>query len=59
VKKEGIGLSDDNVVAPAGKTTTIGSVLYVGPELTENISHLAKGLDRTVDYGWLWFISIG
>lgn len=52
-----IGLSDA-IVVPAGQKTTIDTTLYVGPEITENISSLAKGLDHTVDYGWLWVIAI-
>lgn len=35
----------------------IQSVLYVGPEDTEVLKTLAPGLDLTVDYGWLWFLS--
>ena len=32
---------------------------YVGPENTNNLKALAKGLDLTIDYGWLWIISMG
>lgn len=32
---------------------------YVGPESTANLKTLAKGLDLTIDYGWLWIISMG
>lgn len=32
---------------------------YVGPENTANLKILAKGLDLTIDYGWLWIISMG
>lgn len=31
--------------------------LYVGPEISTNLAPLAKGIELTVDYGWLWFIS--
>jgi len=54
-----IGLSDGATFVPAGKQATISSVLYVGPEVAENVAPLAKGLDRTADYGWLWVLSIG
>lgn len=60
--KEGIytvGFSDNAIMVPAGEKDTVSAVLYVGPGITENIAHFAKGLDRTVDYGWLWLISIG
>lgn len=35
----------------------IQSQLYVGPEDTAVLKTLAPGLDLTVDYGWLWFLS--
>lgn len=52
-----IGLSEGETVVPAGKQGKIGSVLYVGPEVAENLKPLAPGLDLTVDYGWLWILS--
>jgi YidC/Oxa1 family membrane protein insertase len=36
---------------------TLNSQLYVGPEDTAILKTLAPGLDLTVDYGWLWFLS--
>lgn len=54
-----IGFVDNSVSAAAGKKTIINSTLYVGPEIVENLAPLAKGLDRTADYGWLWIISAG
>lgn len=55
-----IGLSNNNAIEVAsGDKATVESVLYVGPEIAENLTPLAKGLERTVDYGWLWFISLG
>lgn len=35
----------------------IGSRLYLGPEITSVLKSIAPGLDMTVDYGWLWFLS--
>ena len=32
--------------------------LYAGPEVVETLKGIAPGLDHTVDYGWLWMISI-
>ena len=43
-------------IAP-GQATQIGSQLYAGPEITSVLKEIAPGLDLTVDYGWLWFIS--
>lgn len=39
------------------KTQTINTKLYLGPEVTETLKEISPGLDLTVDYGWLWFIS--
>lgn len=33
------------------------AVFYVGPELPDQLKGLGKGLDLTIDYGWLWMIS--
>lgn len=55
-----VGLSDNAVTVPAGQKAIIKAVLYAGPQITENIAHLAKGLDRTIDYvQWLWVICVG
>lgn len=53
-----IGLVNNNVTVPAGEELNVSSVLYVGPELAENLKGLAPNLDLTVDYGWLWIISV-
>lgn len=44
-------------IAP-GKTAEVGSKLYAGPEITDVLKGIAPGLNLTVDYGWLWFISM-
>jgi YidC/Oxa1 family membrane protein insertase len=50
-----------NVSAPItiepSATKSLGSKLYLGPEITETLKQISPGLDLTVDYGWLWFIS--
>ena len=33
--------------------------LYIGPEHAHTLGQLAPGLELTIDYGWLWFISDG
>jgi YidC/Oxa1 family membrane protein insertase len=43
-------------VAPAEKVQ-VSSRLYLGPEITSVLKSIAPGLDLTVDYGWLWFLS--
>lgn len=44
-------------LAPDGQATA-QATLYVGPEKTAVLKQLAPHLDMTVDYGWLWFISV-
>ena len=40
-----------------GQQAEVLSTLYAGPEIARLLSGLAKGLELTVDYGWLWFLS--
>lgn len=49
-------VSQPIIVAPT-KTQSISSRLYLGPEVTDALKAIAPGLDLTVDYGWLWFLS--
>lgn len=39
------------------QSLNLDSKLYVGPEDTSVLKQLAPGLDQTVDYGLLWFLS--
>ncbi|MDX3773910.1 membrane protein insertase YidC [Chromatiaceae bacterium AAb-1] len=43
-------------IAP-GEQAVINAVFYAGPKTQDNLAELANGLDLTVDYGFLWFIS--
>ena len=42
----------------SGQQISSSSKLYVGPEIAANLKPLAKGLDLTINYGWLWPISV-
>ena len=53
-----IGFKRNKLNLAAGEKINLGTTLYVGPEISENLKPLANGLDHTVDYGWLWIISI-
>ncbi|MBU2872918.1 membrane protein insertase YidC [Marinobacter salexigens] len=44
-------------VAP-GATTEIGARAYIGPKIIDRLEAVAPNLDRTVDFGWLFFISL-
>lgn len=49
-------VSPETSLAP-GKSTTNKTTFYVGPELEKQLEAVAKGLELTIDYGWLWFLS--
>ncbi|WP_029654938.1 membrane protein insertase YidC [Marinobacter daepoensis] len=44
-------------VAP-GESAEVGATAYVGPKIIDRLEALAPNLDRTVDFGWLFFISL-
>jgi len=44
-------------IAPGDKLST-KTTFYAGPQLSDRLQAIAPNLDLTVDYGWLWFISI-
>jgi YidC/Oxa1 family membrane protein insertase len=43
-------------VAPQN-SGSVALKLYAGPKVQERLKALAPNLERTVDYGWLWFIA--
>lgn len=45
-------------VAP-GATATTTATLYGGPEVADYLKPVAPHLELTIDYGWLWPISVG
>ncbi|GAB4391887.1 MAG: membrane protein insertase YidC [Gammaproteobacteria bacterium] len=53
-----IGMVGPKTVVAPGNTQTLTSKLYLGPELTEQLEQTAPHLNLTIDYGWLWFISV-
>ena len=52
-----IGSVSEAYTIKPGQKLDIASKLYVGPEDTAVLKKLAPGLDQTVDYGILWFLS--
>ena len=52
-----IGIVSSYITVKPGDSYTFSSKLYVGPKLSEEISSISPGLDLTVDYGVLTFIS--
>lgn len=56
--KDGIiGTKSPQQSIAAGESKTFSATFYAGPKDQEALAKLAEGLDLTVDYGWLWFIS--
>ena len=46
------------ISVPVGETGKASSRLYAGPESADILSAVAPHLDLTIDYGWLWPISV-
>ncbi len=52
-----IGAVSQPITLAPNQQKEISSRLYLGPEITDTLKAISPGLDLTVDYGWLWFIS--
>jgi len=52
-----IGLRSENVLIAPGNSTEFSSQLFVGPKLVKRLEEITPGLDLTVDYGVLTFLS--
>ena len=52
-----IGLKEPVTNVASGAAVTLGSTLWIGPKLQDEMATVAKHLDLTVDYGYLWFIA--
>ncbi len=52
-----IGMRSENRIAPAGGSTEFTSQLFVGPKIVKRLEEISPGLELTVDYGVLTFIS--
>lgn len=52
-----IGAVSQPITLEPSQKAEVSSRLYLGPEITSVLKAIAPGLDLTVDYGWLWFLS--
>jgi len=52
-----IGAVSQPIEIEPTKSKEVSSRLYLGPEVTGVLKSISPGLDLTVDYGWLWFLS--
>ena len=50
-------VSPATVVAP-GETGNVGATAYVGPKIIDRLEQVAPNMDRTVDFGFLFFIAL-
>ncbi|TXR54722.1 membrane protein insertase YidC [Reinekea thalattae] len=48
--------SSSFAIAP-GETVSLSGEFYVGPKKQSVLADLASNLEKTVDYGWLWWIA--
>ena len=48
------GYQTGNLIVPPGRELTTATQLYAGPKYQDQLKALAPGLNRTVDYSWLW-----
>ncbi len=53
-----IGIRTDAITIKAGSDEKLSGKLWIGPKNQDAMESVAKNLELTVDYGWLWFISI-
>lgn len=52
-----LGYVGPQIKLEPGASATEQSQFYIGPEIAKYLKGLGKGLDLTIDYGWLWMIS--
>ena len=52
-----MGMRSNEFSLKPNQSTTYEAALYSGPEEVNLLKKLAPGLDRTVDYGWLFVLS--
>lgn len=53
-----VGLLSPAVTLAPTQTQTLSSQFYVGPTVSSSLEAVSPYLKLTVDYGWLWFISV-
>jgi YidC/Oxa1 family membrane protein insertase len=52
-----IGLRSQNLLVPVGTNGEFSSQMFVGPKIVHRLEEISPGLDLTVDYGVLTFLS--
>ncbi|MCY4655809.1 MAG: membrane protein insertase YidC [Gammaproteobacteria bacterium] len=52
------GFTGPEIAVPAGETGIYPLKLYVGPKDQGDLEEISEHLNLTVDYGWLWWLSM-
>ncbi len=52
-----VGFVSPSVSVSAGQQATISADFYAGPKIQDSLKAISKGLELTVDYGFLWWIA--
>lgn len=53
-----VGMLGQKIELKPGEQATTQAKFYAGPAIADNLEKVAPGLQLTIDYGWLWFISV-
>ena len=53
-----IGVATPTKSIANGQSATLGATLYAGPAIAKELDQVSPNLDLTINYGWLWPISI-
>ncbi|MDX1473775.1 MAG: membrane protein insertase YidC [Reinekea sp.] len=51
------GFTAPTLVVGPGESISAGAQLYVGPKDQDALAEIAANLEKTVDYGWLWWVA--
>jgi len=54
----GVGFVSPEVIVPPGTRQTVSAGLYAGPKIQRRLEEVAPHLNLTVDYGFLWWLSL-
>ncbi len=53
-----VGMLGQKIEVNPGEQATSKAKFYAGPAIADQLEKVAPGLQLTIDYGWLWFISV-
>ena len=53
-----VGMIGPVLSVQSGATASTSATLYTGPAIAKRLDTVAPHLSMTIDYGWLWFISV-